>query len=119
MALLAPAVAQTSLSGPVPASPGAVTGSTTAIATLKGATRILTVDALEAIDLVGADGKEVGAVDGVVETNTDNKQFALIRRGGLLGLGAKEVAIPLENLAVESGKMTLRNMETAQLNKDP
>jgi PRC-barrel domain len=119
MALLAPAAAQTSPSGPVPASPGAVTSSTTAIATLKGATRILTVDALEAMDLVGADGKGIGAVDGVVENNADNKQFALVRRGGLLGLGAREIAIPLENLAIESGRVTLRNMDVAQFDEIP
>ena len=119
MALLAPAAAQTSPSVPVPASPGAVTGSTTAIATLKGTTRILTVDALEAMDLVGADGKGIGAVDGVVENSADNKQFALVRRGGLLGLGAREIAIPLENLAVESGKVTLRNMDVAQFDEIP
>jgi hypothetical protein len=94
-------------------------GSTTAIATLKGTTRILTVDALAAMDLVGADGKGIGTVDGVVETNADNKRFALVRRGGLLGLGAREVAIPLENLAVASGKVILRNMDTAQLDRSP
>ena len=116
VAMLASAVAQTSPSGPVP---GTVTGSTTATATLSGTTRILTVDTLEAMDLVGADGKEIGIIDGVVENNADHKQFALVRRGGLLGIGAREITIPLENLAVQGGKVSLRDMDTAQLDGSP
>ena len=116
MAMLAPAAAQTSSSAPVP---GTVTGSTMGTATLSGATRILTVDALEAMDLVGADGKKIGTIDGVVEHKADHKPFVLVRRGGLLGLGTKEIAIPLENLAVQGGKVTLRNMNTTQLDGMP
>jgi hypothetical protein len=116
MAMLAAAAAQTSSSAPVP---GTASGSTTATATVSGTTRILTVDALEAMDLVGADGRKIGAIEGVVENTADNTPFALVRRGGLLGFGAREIAIPLENLAVQSGKVTLRNMDTAQLNGTP
>jgi len=119
MAMMAPASAQISQSGPAPDSPRAVPGSTTGAATLTGTTQILTVGALEKMDLVGAVGKEIGTIDGVVELNVDNKQFALVKRGGLLGLGAKEISIPLENLAVQSGKVTVRNMDTAQLDGIP
>ena len=65
------------------------------------------------MDLVGADGKGIGNIEGVVENNADNKQFALVKRGGLMGFGAKEITIPLDKLAVESGKVTLRNMDAA------
>lgn len=41
------------------------------------------------MDLVGADGKEIGDSDGVVENNADKKQFVLVERGGFLGFGAK------------------------------
>jgi hypothetical protein len=136
IAMLAPAVAQTSTSDPAPATPpgasspattapaapptsapapGTTTGSTTATSPLGTATRMLAVNALEDMDLVGADGKEVGDIEGVVENNADKKQFVLVERGGFLGFGAKEIAIPVENIAVQGEKVTLRNMDAAQL----
>jgi hypothetical protein len=81
--------------------------------------RSLTAGELEAMDLVGMDGKGIGTIDGVVEHIADHKPFALVRRGGLLGLGARELAIPLENLAVQGSKVTLRNMDAAQLAGTP
>jgi hypothetical protein len=131
--MLAPAVAQTSTSDPTPAAPpaasspttitppsaalapGTTTGSTTATATLGSTARTLTVDALEDMDFVGADGNEIGDIEGVVENNADKKQFVLVERGGFLGFGAKELAIPLENVAVQGEKVTLHNMDVAQL----
>jgi hypothetical protein len=138
MAMLAPAMAQTSSpdtaptppaasspAAPTPASPstpssaapeaGSTTGSTTATTTLGSPARILTVDALEDMDLVGADGKEIGDIEGVVENNADKKQFVVIERGGFLGFGAKTITLPLENVVVQGEKVTLRNMDVAQL----
>lgn len=136
--LMVPATAQTSSPETVPtppassspavatpASPGAhtspapesgsTTGSTTATTKLGATTRILTVDAVEDMDLVGADGKGIGDIEGVVENNTDKKQFVVIERGGFLGFGAKAITLPLENIAVQGEKVTLRNMDVAQL----
>ena len=135
MAMLAPATAQTSSpdtapTPPAASSPAATTpaspsappsavpeaGSTTGSTTTLGSTaRILTVDALEDMDLVGADGKEIGDIEGVVENNADKKQFVVIERGGFLGFGAKAITLPLENVAVQGEKATLRNMDFAQL----
>jgi sporulation protein YlmC with PRC-barrel domain len=136
IAMLAPAVAQTSTPAPAPAAPpaassptttapatppaaapapGTTTGSTTATSTLSTATRMVTVDALGDMDLVGADGKEIGDIEGVVENNANKKQFVLVGRGGFLGFGAKELAIPVENVTVQGGKVTLLNMDVAQL----
>jgi len=138
MTMLAPAAAQTSTPDPAPTPPAAssptittptppaappsapaavdtTTGSTTATSAQSTTTRMLTVDALEDMDLVGVDGKEIGEIEGVVENNADKKQFVLVERGGLLGFGAKEIAIPVENVAVQGEKVTLRNMDVAQL----
>jgi hypothetical protein len=137
MAMLAPAAAQTPPSDPAPTppaasssaittpttpaapsaspAPGTTTGSTTAASTLGSTARILTVDAPEDMDLVGVDGKEIGDIEGVVENSADKKQFVLIERGGFLGLGAKKIAIPMENVAVQGEKVTLRKMDVAQL----
>jgi sporulation protein YlmC with PRC-barrel domain len=135
MATLAPAAAQTPPSDPAPPAtsaptvpapispappsaspaPGTTTGSTTATTTLGSTARILTVDALEDMDLVGVDGKEIGDIEGVVVNKADKKQFVVVERGGLLGFGAKKIAIPVENVAVQGEKVTLRNMDVAQL----
>ena len=138
MAMLAPAMAQTSSldtaptppAAPrsavtIPASPsappsvapeaGSITGSTTATTAQGSTTRILTIDTLEDMDLIGADGKEIGDIEGVVENNADKKQFVVIERGGFLGFGAKAITLPLENLAVQGEKVTLHNMDVAQL----
>jgi len=112
-----PAATPVSPSTPPSAAPeaGSTTGSTTATTTLGSTARILTVDALEDMDLVGADGKEIGEIEGVVENNSDKKQFVVIERGGFLGFGAKTVTVPLENVTVQGEKVTLRNMDVAQL----
>jgi hypothetical protein len=120
MAMLVPAAAQTPPSDPAPISPAPPSaspapGTTTGSTTLGATGRVLTVDALEDMDLVGADGKEVGDIEGVVENNADKKQFVVVERGGFLGLGAKEIAIPLEHIAVQGEKVILRNMDVAQL----
>jgi hypothetical protein len=137
MAMLAPAMAQTSslgttptppaASSPVvtaPASPsapssaapeaGSTTGSTAAT-TLSSTARILTVDALGDMEFAGAGGKEIGDIEGVVEKNTDKKQFVVIERCGYPTVGAKTITLPLENVAVQGEKVTLRNMDVAQL----
>ena len=137
MAMLAPAMAQTSSPGTAPTPPaassptvtapaspsapssaapeaGSTTGST-AGTTLGSTARILTVDVLEDMEFVGTDGKEIGDIEGVVENNTDKKQFVVIERGGFLGFGAKTITLPLENVAVQDEKITLRNMDVAQL----
>ncbi len=133
MAMLAPAAAQTPPSDPAPTPPATsappvtaptspappsaspAPGTTTGSTTLGATGRTLTVDALEDMDLVGADGKEIGDIEGVVENNADKKQFVVIERGGFLGFGAKEIAIPVDNVAVQGEKVILRNMDVAQL----
>jgi len=95
------------------------TGSTAATTPPAGATHQLAVKALEDMDLVGPDGKKIADVEGVVENNADKKQFVVIERGGFLGIGAKEIAIPIENVAVQSDKVMLRNMDVAQLDGMP
>jgi len=121
---MVPAAAQTfsphrAPDAPLPVAPVSTTGSTTGMATFRTVTRILTVDALGNMDLVSVDGKAVGSINGVVENTTDKKLLVLIERGGLLGLGGKTIALPLENVAVQSGKVTLHNLDAAQLDGMP
>jgi hypothetical protein len=86
---------------------------------LGSAVRQLTVDALEDMDLLGADDRKIGDVGRVVESNADKRQFVVIERGGFLGFGAKEIAIPVGNVAVQGDKVVLRNMDMARLDGMP
>jgi PRC-barrel domain len=106
------------------ATPGSTTGSNSAAVPVTGptgsVTRQFTVEAVEAMDLLAATGgDEIGDIEGVFEKNADKKQFVLVERGGFLGFGAKEIAVPLENMAVQNDKLVLRNMDVAQLDAMP
>jgi hypothetical protein len=68
-------------------------------------------DELKDMHVVGADGKKIAEIERVVESSADKKQFVVIERGGFLGIGAKETATPIENIAVQGDKATLRNMD--------
>ncbi|WP_230532045.1 PRC-barrel domain-containing protein [Microvirga roseola] len=117
-AMVARAMAQTAPSGPVPASPPSsvtATGSTTPRATLKPAQRLLKVEELWDMDLVGPKGRTIGEIMDAVESTADLRQFVVIKYGSFLGIGGKEVAVPTANLAVDGGKVVLRNMDVAQL----
>lgn len=115
LVLSLPSLAQTGTPGAdSPVTTGAVTGSNAGASGL----RQLTVDALEDMDLVAADGKEIGEIEGVVE-GQDGKRFVIIERGGVLGIGAREIAIPIENLAVQGERLVLRNMDVAALDALP
>ncbi len=111
------------LAGPVHAqvpAPGApeTTGSVAGAAGASSALRQMTVEALGDMELVGADGKEIGEIEGVMESG-DGRRFLIVERGGFLGVGAKEIAIPFENLALQGDRLVLRNMDMAALDAMP
>ena len=104
----------------VPSATGTTSASIPAASTPASITRQLTVDALEDMELVASGStEEIGDIEGVVESTADKKHFVLIERGGFLGFGAKQVAIPLENLAAENDRLVVRNMDVAQLDALP
>jgi hypothetical protein len=96
---------------PAPEATGSVVGGASSM-------RQITVDALEDMEFVGADEKEIGEIEGVVE-GSDGRRFIVIERGGFLGFGAKSIAIPLENVAVQGERLMLRNMDIAALDALP
>ncbi len=48
-------------------------------------------------------------IERVVESTAEKKQFVVIQRGGLLGLGGKEMALPLESIAIQGDKAGLQH----------
>lgn len=102
----------------IPKAPtGSMVGSAT-IAGPTGAVRLLSVSALKNMGLVTAGGGKIGDVAGVME-RADGQQVVVVARGGLLGIGAREFSVPLENLVIQNGRLALRNMEPAQLDAMP
>lgn len=62
----------------------------------------LTMKDLDGMDIIGADGKKVGEVD-MVLAGTDGKASAVVVDvGGVMGIGADKVIVPLDRLKVDS-----------------
>jgi sporulation protein YlmC with PRC-barrel domain len=70
----------------------------------KGMTR-MTAAELGGKAVVNRNGEEIGEVERVVRRNEDGRHFAVISVGGFLGIGDKQVLVPLEELRAEGGKL--------------
>lgn len=55
--------------------------------------------------LYGADGQEIGTVGNVVMAQGDQKPAALVGIGGFLGIGERQVAVPLDRLSMEGDRL--------------
>lgn len=71
----------------------------------------LTPGDLEGQTVVGADGKSVGEVESVVSAFDQQGVEVVISVGGVFGIGAKEAAIPLDQLQIIDGKLTTAQSE--------
>lgn len=58
-------------------------------------------------DVVNAKGDKVGEVDKLVVSTGDQKVYAVVGVGGFLGIGEKDVAIPLEQLQPQGDNLVL------------
>jgi len=50
-------------------------------------------------------GKELGKIDKVVKDIRDNSLQAVLSIGGFLGIGSKQITIPINELTMDQGKM--------------
>ena len=57
--------------------------------------------------VVNRQGKRMGDVDKVVRRNEDGQPYALISVGGFLGIGDKDIAVPLDKLRLKDEKVVL------------
>lgn len=74
--------------------------------------RVTVADVL-AMEVVGADGDELGNPEALIE---HGDSFAIVvSAGGFLGLGQTEVAIPLERVSMVNGQLVLSNMTEEQI----
>lgn len=66
-------------------------------------------------DVVNAQGEDIGDVDEIVMSNQDRRLYAVISTGGVLGIGAQEVVVPLEELQLQEDNLMLPGATGEQL----
>ena len=72
-------------------------------------------------DVVNQEGEDVGSIENMLITDTDNVQYAILSVGGFLGMGEKLVAVPINNLQFDKDKdeITLKNVSKEDLESAP
>ncbi len=63
-------------------------------------------------------GQQLGDVERVVR-GTDNRQYVIIGHGGFLGLGEKQIALPLQNLRYATDRLLVSGVTDAQIRAMP
>lgn len=55
--------------------------------------------------VVNRNGEEIGEVDQIVRRSDDGRHFAVVSVGGFLGIGDRQVMVPLDELRIEGDKL--------------
>jgi sporulation protein YlmC with PRC-barrel domain len=75
-----------------------------------GRAQQIRVSKLLDMSLYNAKGEELGDVDQVVLNTDDNRRYLVLASGGFLGLFEDKVAIPLERVRYEQGRLVIRGL---------
>ncbi|ORE97139.1 PRC protein [Aurantimonas sp. 22II-16-19i] len=73
----------------------------------------MTVDEIAEYNIMGANGDVLGDIENVANINGD--LYAVIGAGGFLGMGEKQVAIPLKSLMVQDGGFVAPSISENQI----
>ena len=79
----------------------------------------VTVSSIAEKDLMSASGNTLGDIERIVENTNDKKKYAVVSRGGLLGLFNKEYAVPVERLAIKNDDVVVPDITEEQLTRMP
>jgi hypothetical protein len=72
----------------------------------------LTPDELKNMEVVDPVGEKVGKVDSIIRSREGGSEIqAVISSGGVLGIGAKEVAVPIDSLELSDDKLQIRTTQ--------
>ncbi|WP_224408304.1 PRC-barrel domain-containing protein [Afifella sp. IM 167] len=66
-----------------------------------------TVEDLKDMEIVGADGEEIGEVDDVLVSSDGSSMAVAAEVGGFLGMGEHEVVLPLEGAHITNDKLVI------------
>ena len=87
-------------------SPSVDSNTTRQSSTMPNTADILPINYLKK-EIITAKGDSVGKIDKLVISNVDHTVHAVLDVGGFLGIGAKDVAIPVNQLRVKGDKLVL------------
>jgi hypothetical protein len=76
-----------------------------------------TVSEILALDIVDAQGRDLGDADRVVRNGEG--VFIVLEHGGFLGLGAEQVALSLRNAELRDGRLVLSGISPEELERMP
>lgn len=76
-----------------------------------GPVQTMTPSQLRGTEVVGLNGEQIGSVKTVVRSREDKNIHAVISAGGFLGVGDKEITVPLDRMRYEDGKLRLSATE--------
>jgi sporulation protein YlmC with PRC-barrel domain len=113
-ALALPAMAQTS-TPPASTPPAATAPAATAPAASAGGSFVASATTgdwraskLAGVSIYGPDNKSIGKVDDIVLDKTGQSKLVVVSVGGVLGMGAKHVAVPFEAVTWSSEPMAVK-----------
>jgi sporulation protein YlmC with PRC-barrel domain len=72
-------------------------------------------DELDGEEVYGPDGEQIGEIDEVVVDSASKRALAVIGVGGFLGIGERNVAIPLSDLQVDQNDRLIANVNRDNL----
>ncbi len=72
-----------------------------------------TVDELTNMDVLTSDGENLGQPSGIIER--DGQTVLVLSSGGFLGLGAKEVPVPMDRVTVQDGALVVETMSEEEV----
>lgn len=67
----------------------------------------LTPQQLKSMEIEDVSGEKIGKVEDVVRSREDGFIYAVVSSGGLLGIGAKEITVPVETLEVQGNRLRI------------
>lgn len=74
------------------------------------------VSALEDMDVYSLRGQQIGEVKRVVRRIGDNQGFVILEHGGFLGLGEKEVPLPMNRVFMMGDRLVAAGMTETEVN---
>jgi hypothetical protein len=78
----------------------------------------MTASDLQGKQVVTQQGEELGEVEEISKSTQDNSLYAIVSVGGFLGLGEKEIALPLQEMNLEQDQLVMQTQRSKDQLKD-
>jgi hypothetical protein len=104
-----------------PITPNAPSGSPSAVditqSKAPGAFDEMRADQLIGQSIYNAAGESMGEIDDILVNKDDKSAAALVGVGGFLGIGERQVAVPLSDLEMQNERIVATKLQTADLQR--